>query len=187
MRCKDSPLGKWLAQHGGQFHPNLEFRNGKDPACLPRSPDQKTDEAKRTHTDDFGTSVYAAETLPAQAQAVTCPFSLAITPALVRANLASLLPVELADHAAMILYLVLHKMYPPPEIPPNGAKLEHWPYVDMLPPPQSLTTPLHFTEDERHLLAGTNLFGAVNDREDEWKKELERVGRSVKLDKTIDW
>ena len=43
--------------------------------------------------------------------------------------------------------------------------LRHFPYVQCLPPTETLLTSLYFTTAERELLRGTNLYGATLDRE----------------------
>jgi hypothetical protein len=54
-------------------------------------------------------------------------------------------------------------------------QLRHWEYIASLPSPSTLLTPMYFTVEELRLLEGTNLHGAVHDREAEWRAESERV------------
>jgi hypothetical protein len=49
----------------------------------------------------------------------------------------------------------------------------------VLPPRDSLRTPSYFSNEERGLLVGTNLFGVVDDREKELREEMEVVKRVV--------
>jgi hypothetical protein len=49
------------------------------------------------------------------------------------------------------------------------------PYIDTLPEPASLLTPLHFTSAELNLLKGTNMYGACHDRQKEWEHEWRQV------------
>ncbi|SGY16550.1 BQ5605_C012g06905 [Microbotryum silenes-dioicae] len=145
MQCSQTPLGQWLQQNGGQFHPNLIFKS-----------------------DEFGTSVYATSNLGPGTSTVTCPFSLAITPASCRTALSSFLSSPaLTDHQATCLYLVLHRI-DPTTIPP-AVELRHQVYVDTLP--TAFDTPLWWTKAQVELLRGTNLKGAVVDRSKSWKAE----------------
>lgn len=52
-------------------------------------------------------------------------------------------------------------------------ELAHRPYVDILPAPSKLRTPLHFTQAELDLFRGTNLWGATLDRQRSWEAEWE--------------
>jgi hypothetical protein len=58
-------------------------------------------------------------------------------------------------------------------------KLGHREYMAVLPPRDSLRTPSYFSNEERGLLVGTNLFGVVDDREKELREEMEVVKRVV--------
>ena len=57
--------------------------------------------------------------------------------------------------------------------------LIHSPYLDTLPSPDKLRTPLHFTDHEIDALRGTNLHGATIDRRRDWKVEWERCHADV--------
>ncbi|SCZ93568.1 BZ3500_MvSof-1268-A1-R1_Chr6-3g08744 [Microbotryum saponariae] len=145
MQCSHTPLGQWLQQNGGQFHPNLIFKS-----------------------DEFGTSVYATSNLGPGTSTVACPFALAITPASCRTALSSFLSSPaLTDHQATCLCLVLHRI-DVATIPP-AVELRHQVYVDTLP--TAFDTPLWWTKAEVELLRGTNLKGAVVDRSKSWKAE----------------
>lgn len=145
--CADSPLGQWLSQHGGQFHPALEYR-----------------------TDQLGQSVYAASTIPPHTSVVECPFDLAVTPAVAQRGIARFnLEPHLPDHAALVLYLALHRMVPP------EAGLRHGPYVDALPAEDDMRTPLFWSDVEVDFLRGTNLHGATLDRKREWDAECGEI------------
>lgn len=52
--------------------------------------------------------------------------------------------------------------------------LIHAPYLDTLPSPDLLRTPLHFSTGELDALKGTNLYGATIDRRREWEAEWEQ-------------
>ncbi|GEM06633.1 lysine methyltransferase [Rhodotorula toruloides] len=75
----------------------------------------------------------------------------------------------------MTLYLCLHRL--PKTTVERVARLDlqHQPYVDFLPISEGLRTPLYFTPAERELLRGTNLYGAMQEREDDWKAEWREV------------
>lgn len=169
MLCATSPLGEWLASQGGSFHHSLEFRQGE-----PRRISYKKRTLIIVREDAFGGSVYAAEPLGAGEAAVTCPFSLAITPASARRCLAPLLATaDATDHHLLTLYLVLH-LLPTADIP-EGVQLDSKPYVDSLPKAEEMMTPCWFNSDEMKLLEGTNLLGATQDRLEGWRREWQEV------------
>lgn len=66
------------------------------------------------------------------------------------------------------------------------ASLKHFEYVASLPSSSTLRTPLHFTDDEMTLLAGTNLHGATVDRRTTLHEEHAIVQQVVKL-KGLTW
>ncbi|BGO90464.1 hypothetical protein NBRC10512_004730 [Rhodotorula toruloides] len=159
--CATTPLGTWLAALGGSYHPALKAR-----------------------PDLFGTSVYAGETLEKGCKAVCCPFSLAITPKQARRCIPDTLspsspsssrPKRLPDHEIMTLYLCLHLLPKSVVDQVPDLDLQHQPYVDFLPKSEAMRTPLYFTPAERELLRGTNLYGAAQEREDDWKAEWREV------------
>lgn len=51
------------------------------------------------------------------------------------------------------------------------GSLAHLPYLKMLPKPEQLLTPLHFTEKELELFKGSHLYAATADRRDVLKNE----------------
>lgn len=53
--------------------------------------------------------------------------------------------------------------------------LQHWPYIQSLPPASTLRTPLQFTDAEMGLLEGSNLYGATLDRRRQWTEEWQTV------------
>jgi hypothetical protein len=73
------------------------------------------------------------------------------------------------DHELMALYLALS--YKRSERIIRG----HDAYISTLPKPEDMRTPMYFTPAESQLLEGTNLSGAVKDRETTWRTELEAV------------
>lgn len=62
------------------------------------------------------------------------------------------------------------------------ASLAHYPYIAALPPTAELSTPLWFTSSERDLLTGTNLRGAIEGRENEWKEEAAAVRSTLRIE-----
>lgn len=52
-------------------------------------------------------------------------------------------------------------------------EFSHGPYVNMLPSREKLRTGLHFTPLELEMFRGTNMYGAIMDRETEWRREWE--------------
>ncbi|BGP38834.1 hypothetical protein JCM10449v2_002772 [Rhodotorula kratochvilovae] len=156
-----TPLGEYLARAGGYFHA----------ALVPTQ-------------DTFGTSIYTSEPLEAGVEVVNCPFSLAVTPTLVRQCIpTSLFPSAPSssrqsrqpNHELMTLYLCLHIV--PSSVTERIADLDlqHRIYVDHLPPSESMRTTLYFTPVERDLLRGSNLFGATEERKHGWRDEWEEV------------
>lgn len=57
----------------------------------------------------------------------------------------------------------------------NSSSELHTKYIDALPSPESLRTPLFWTEVERALLQGTNLAGTVRDQEAERRLEYGKI------------
>lgn len=89
-------------------------------------------------------------------------------------------------------YIVLHwvwddlvagdssKCVVPPRTRADGIRslpqnLLHGPYIASLPSHGTILTPLFYTDDERSLLKGTNVYSAMLERETEWKSEWETV------------
>lgn len=139
--------------------------------CLPSSL-LRLDLTLNPCPDAFGTSIYASTPLPAHTPAVSCPFSIAITPALALSALSSVLP-STDDHELMVTYLALHRLSPS-DLPSNLV-LAHKVYVDSLPKEEDMRTPLYFGAAEMELLKGTNLFGATEDRRNSWTTEWKHV------------
>lgn len=75
-------------------------------------------------------------------------------------------------------YLCLHLL--------STGGLGHQAYVDALPPPADLSSPLFFSPSELELLSGTNLYPAVVDRRREWEAEYEIVKRTLE-ESALEW
>ncbi|GAA6005800.1 hypothetical protein JCM11491_004015 [Sporobolomyces phaffii] len=164
----ESPLGRFLASSGGQFHSALYSKQ-----------------------DAFGTSVYTSAPLPPSTSVVSCPFSLCVTPTLARQAIPTVIyspPPCVADgsapssrknrqpnHEVLVLYLLLHLLPTDVLAAFPGLNLQHQPYVSTLPTAATMRTTLYFTPQERELLRGSNLFGATEDRERIWQEEWREV------------
>ncbi|GAA6063235.1 hypothetical protein JCM10212_005842 [Sporobolomyces blumeae] len=169
--ASETPLGRYLAESGGSFHPQLY-----------------------PEKDAFGTSIYTKAQLEPSTTVVSCPFSLCITPHLARASIPSALfapptsdststgspssarPARQEHHELLALYLVLHLVSPALIAPHEPAlQLDHVAYVEALPTSESMRTTLYFSAKERDLLRGSNLQGATVDRERGWRDEWNEV------------
>ncbi|GBE87482.1 SET domain-containing protein [Sparassis crispa] len=143
----------WLLQNGARLHPDVLF------ATVPS-----------------GFSVIAREDIPADTTIVSCPFSLAITPELSKRALNELIrssgPTntldEWSERQLICAYICMHWVFGQSSSP---LVLGHWPYLNTLPSPTKLFTPLHFRTSELEALKGSNLFGATLDRQRDWRAE----------------
>ncbi|KAH9983192.1 hypothetical protein BJV74DRAFT_851425 [Russula compacta] len=155
---------EWLVSHGGSFHPGVRY------SSVPS-----------------GLSIQSSEAIAPDATIVTCPFSIIITPLSCRG---ALLPIlkdasgtasmleRWTERQSIIVYLCLHWIL---ISGPDGTYdgLIHAPYLDTLPSPSQLRTPLHFTGEELSALRGTNLYGATIDRRQVWEAEWEQCCADV--------
>ena len=107
---------------------------------------------------------------------VSCPFDLAVTPALARRRMDDRLPRDCSDHVAICSYIALHRSLP------DDAACQHREYMDALPPPDEMRTPPWFTEDEYALLARTNLHGGSLERKATWRREFDCIDPALKID-----
>lgn len=106
---------------------------------------------------------------------MSCPFDLAITGPASEAAISRALgwseKVEgISCRQWICIYIVLHWVIGKDDAEAS-KHLKHFPYLDLLPPKDELTTALYFTPEELDLFRGTNLYGACNDRLNEWQKE----------------
>ncbi|KAH9960431.1 hypothetical protein BC827DRAFT_1260775 [Russula dissimulans] len=157
---------EWLASHGGTFHPGVQYSLGM--WCGWRS--------------SSGLSILASEDVEPDATIVTCPFSIIITPVLSRRALLLILQdasvlERWTERQSIIVYICFHWIMGPEIV--NYDTLVHAPYLDTLPSPGQLRTPLHFTREELHALRGTNLYGATTDRRRVWEAEWEQCRADV--------
>ncbi|KXN92314.1 Ribosomal N-lysine methyltransferase set10 [Leucoagaricus sp. SymC.cos] len=158
-----SALRKWLNAGGGLLHEGVCFQ-----------------------PLGAGNTVIAAEDIPADTTIVSCPFSLVITEELAKRNLSKFIStneiVGWTERQWISTYICFHWILSnsrPPE-------LEHYPYLDTLPPSDSLRTPLHFTEKELEAFKGSNVYQATIDRRREWNEEWRRC-QSVVIHRNRDW
>ncbi|KAK0242995.1 SET domain protein [Armillaria nabsnona] len=143
----------WLKEKGGTFHNTAKYV---------RVPS--------------GYAILATERLPADSTIVSCPFDLVITKAIALRALSRLFPSEnlsnWSERQCISSYLCFHQIIDEARhsyIP----ELAHGPYVNMLPSREKLRTGLHFTPLELEMFRGTNMHGAIIDRETEWRREWE--------------
>ncbi|KAJ3782663.1 SET domain protein [Lentinula aff. detonsa] len=156
-------LKQWIARNGGYF--NLDTRFSK------------------TYS---GFSVIAKEPLPFDSTIVTIPFRLAITRKNAMEALAQILKAPSAldswnERQCIASYLCFHHIL-------NGESLylQHYHYVQTLPTPEQLRTGLFLTLEERELFQGTNMYGAIRDREQEWRSEWSRC-HAIVAGVNVEW
>ncbi|KAK0206753.1 SET domain protein [Desarmillaria ectypa] len=141
----------WLKEKGGTFHKSVQY------VQIPS-----------------GYSILAKDPLPADSTIVSCPFDLVITKAIALKALSRLLPSEnlsnWSERQCISSYLNFHQIIDEASYIPE---LAHGPYVNTLPSREKLRTGLHFTPLELEMFRGTNLYGAIVDREKEWRREWE--------------
>ncbi|KAF9006625.1 SET domain protein [Cyathus striatus] len=146
---KISVFKRWLQHHGGGFHPHAKFVEGP-----------------------HGFSIRAEEDIPVDATIVSCPFDLAISRTSVQQALNYILNLTgtqgWSERQWISTYICMHWMFSEECMPPS---LQHFPYINTLPNPQHLLTPLHFTEVELEAFRGSNIYGATLERRAQWKSE----------------
>ncbi|KAI9467327.1 hypothetical protein BJY52DRAFT_1201632 [Lactarius psammicola] len=146
LEPKNARLFKeWLASHGGHFHSNVCYTSG-------------------------------SEAIESDATIVACPFSIIITPLLSKGALLPLLQdtsilERWTERQLIIVYICFHWIA---STDTSYDALIHSPYLDTLPSPDRLRTPLHFSAEELYALKGTNLYGATIDRRQVWEAEWEQ-------------
>ncbi|KAH9002447.1 hypothetical protein EDB86DRAFT_3125909 [Lactarius hatsudake] len=147
---------EWFSSHGGRFHSNARYTSGRFPS---------------------GLSIVASEAIDPDATIVTCPFSIIITPLLSKGALLPLLEdasfLERWNERQLIIVYICFHWIAKTDISSYGT-LIHSPYINTLPSPDRLRTPLHFSTEELDVLKGTNLYGATIDRHRAWEAEWEQ-------------
>ncbi|KDQ54521.1 hypothetical protein JAAARDRAFT_38195 [Jaapia argillacea MUCL 33604] len=146
---------QWLSLNGASLNPNIQF------IATPS-----------------GFSVHATAALDADTKVVECPFGLAITKDVAMDSLSALLGEDgmwlcgrWSERQLICSYLCFHWIIE--EANHSQCSLNHLPYLNTLPSPSKLLTPLHFTENELEAFKGTNLYGATLDRRREWQEQWE--------------
>ncbi|KAF9652445.1 SET domain-containing protein, partial [Thelephora ganbajun] len=149
----------WFVANGGFFHNDAQFR-----------------------PDASGYKIVADKEVPADTTIVTCPFGLVVTKELATHAILSVLktneiPPEWTERQLICTYVCLHWAFEAsPDLPES---LAHLPYLEILPKPEQLRTPLHFSEKELELFRGSHLYGATIDRRNvlhnEWRRCLEHL------------
>ncbi|KAF9077069.1 SET domain-containing protein [Rhodocollybia butyracea] len=142
-------LKSWLTQNNGYFNENADF--SKTP---------------------YGSSVIAMDHLPSDSIIVKTPFSLSITKKSAVQALSQLLNNHTAlqswnERQCIASYLCFHHI-----LGGESSSLRHYSYVKTLPSADKLRTGLFLSPEERELFRGTNLYGAIVDREQEWRSEF---------------
>ncbi|KAJ7094482.1 SET domain protein [Mycena belliarum] len=155
-------LRDWLQNNGGFLHPHLRLQKVPSGFC-----------------------VVTSESLPPDSMIVSCPFTLAITKQVAISALSTLLGPESvpqlntwSERQLISSYLCFHSIIVDDSSAPSGV-VAHRPYVQSLPSPESLRTPLHFTSAELERFKGSNLYGATLDRRREWRAEWEQCQGAV--------
>ncbi|KAI0031678.1 hypothetical protein K488DRAFT_78949 [Vararia minispora EC-137] len=149
----------WFLSRGGSFHADV-----------------------RHVKVESGYAILARKLLPADTIVVSCPFSLIITPTVCREALSKVLGGASvlegwSERQLLCCYICFHWI-----IDDAGGSFiitAHKPYIDILPNPSMLRTPLHFLEAELDLVNGTNLYGATLERKSAWLQEWERCQKDV--------
>ncbi|WVF70755.1 hypothetical protein IAT40_005549 [Kwoniella sp. CBS 6097] len=178
--AKPQELIEWLRANGGHFHPSAELK--VDP--------------------QFGLSVFSTAPIKADERLVSCPFELAITAQVASKAVAQVTGIKedemvwpagsskegekWNERMRIGAYLELHWVYKEKSDALWPSTLAHKVYLDSLPSPSDLTTPLYFNDSELELLKGSNLLGAVEDRKREWKAESDAV-RAVLKEDELTW
>ncbi|KAL0564514.1 hypothetical protein V5O48_017531 [Marasmius crinis-equi] len=133
-----------------------------------------------------GFSVIASEEITPDTTIVACPLALAITKESSRSALLNVLnPGDKHvldgwnERQCMACYMCLHLINH--ETEPNDylRYLQHGPYIRMLPSKDKMRTAIHFSPEERELFRGSNLFGAIMDREKDCRDEWAECARVI--------
>ncbi|KAG7097316.1 hypothetical protein E1B28_004677 [Marasmius oreades] len=147
-------LRTWLTENNGRFDNKVRFQ----PVLS-------------------GFSVIATEEIAPETTIASCPFDIAITRCSSKSSLLKLLKPSKVDvldswneRQCIATYLCFHLILLPSDLD-HFTFLRHGPYVLVLPPEEKMRTGLHFTPEEREMFRGSNLFGAIVDREKEYRDE----------------
>ncbi|ESK96869.1 lysine methyltransferase [Moniliophthora roreri MCA 2997] len=157
-------LGTWIRDKRGYYTPKVRFQ-----------------------PDPFGFSVVANEYIAPDTTIVTCPFNLAITKSTAKTALVALLRSgdttvldQWTERQCIASYLVFHRILGELDCSSKFSRiLQHGPYVEMLPSADKMRTGLHLTPEERELFKGSNLFGAIDDREKDCRSEWSECAKVI--------
>ncbi|KAH9948512.1 SET domain-containing protein [Amylocystis lapponica] len=157
----------WLLDHGGHLDPTVHF-----------------------HAVPSGFVLVAREDVASDTAVVSCPFSLAVTPEISKHALSDILHtddfINWSERQLICSYICMHWVFGKARHAGSPTVLLHWPYINTLPAPEKLRTPLHFTETELLAFRGTNLYGATLSRRSEWQTEWEQC-RAVIFASNPSW
>lgn len=67
-----------------------------------------------------------------------------------------------------------------------SSALKHHAYIGTLPTPDKLLTAMYFSDDEREMFKGTNLYPAISDRQTQWTSEWKQC-RDAISQVNADW
>ncbi|KIM46435.1 hypothetical protein M413DRAFT_24163 [Hebeloma cylindrosporum] len=127
-----------------------------------------------------GSHVIATVDLPKDSTIVSCPLELVITQSQSQKAVLRTLGIneklevnkDWSERQWISTYLSLHSIAWQENESAIGQKdLLHLEYLQTLPNPEKLRTPLHYSQSELELFKGTNLYGATLDRQRDWKQE----------------
>ncbi|KAI0370920.1 SET domain-containing protein [Pilatotrama ljubarskyi] len=154
----------WLVKNGATIHPDVHF----EPVAS-------------------GFNAIARNDVPADTAVVSIPYSLSVTPEVAKTALQQISSASgnagaaqldgLIERQLVCTYVCMHWIVEPSS--PKGSELGHGPYIDSLPSPEKLRTPLHFSPVELEAFRGSNLYGATLDRRREWEAEWEQCRAAV--------
>ncbi|WVN85843.1 uncharacterized protein L203_100995 [Cryptococcus depauperatus CBS 7841] len=177
---KAKGLLKWLQSNGGYFHPS----------------------AKLQIDDTTGLSIFAAKPIGPNERLVSCPFDLAVTPETATRAICQVAGLEEEnlvwpmgtlgkgepwnERMRIGAYLGLHWVYQDQTTVEWPSALIHKTYLNSLPDPSTTLMPLYYNPCELELLTGSNLYGAVKDRQKEWFEES-AVLRTVLKEDGLTW
>ncbi|KAG8746111.1 hypothetical protein FRC12_014365 [Ceratobasidium sp. 428] len=158
----------WAAQNRVFIHPSLKF--------VPSS---------------SGHNICSNSGIPPDTKILSCPFDVAITAPQSRAAIEYLFQDKAVNVPAVLegwnerqlvcMYIALHFIWTKAKGSPLPQSCRHQPYLNMLPPPSKLLTPLYFNQDELGMLEGSNLHPATLRRLQEWQTEWEQCLEALRL------
>ncbi|KAG8742532.1 hypothetical protein FRC10_001299 [Ceratobasidium sp. 414] len=156
----------WAAENQIFIHPALEF--------VPSS---------------SGHDVCANMEILPHTKVLSCPFDIAITAPQSQVAIESLFQDGTPGITGILqgwngrqlvcMYIVLHIIWAEAKRSPLPSALKHQPYLNMLPPPSTLLTPLYFDKRELDMVKGSNLYHATLQRRQEWQTEWKQCSEGL--------